>query len=70
MIKNITDQILVRMWGKGNFHSLLMELHTGAATMKFNVEYSEKGKNDYAISFSCPTSCHISYLSYSFISVK
>ena len=43
--KNSRDQVLVRMWRKGNPFALLVGMQTGAATVESSVEFHQKTKN-------------------------
>ena len=42
------QQVLVRLWRKGNPSALLVGLQTGAATMENNKEFPQKTKNGTA----------------------
>ena len=48
------------MWRKGNHHTLLVEMQTGAATMENSMEISQKIKNRNAIWSSYSTSGYLS----------
>ena len=41
----IKQQILARMWRKGNLHALLVGMQTGAATVENNTEFPLTIKN-------------------------
>jgi hypothetical protein len=40
IIKNITKNVLVRMWGKRNPHTLLVEMQASTTTLEKNMEAS------------------------------
>ena len=42
------QQVLERMWRKGNPSALLVGMQTGAATMEYNMEFPQKTKNGTA----------------------
>ena len=44
-IKNTKKQVLVRMWRKRKPRALLVEMQTGAATLKNSMEVPQKVKN-------------------------
>ena len=43
------QQVLARMWGKGNPRALLVGMHMGAATLGKSMEFPQKVKNQTAI---------------------
>ena len=43
------QQVLVRLWGKGNPSALLVGMQTGAATEENNMEFPQKTKNGTAL---------------------
>ena len=46
--KQITKQVLVRLWRKGNPSVLLVGMQTGAGTVENSLEFPEKTKNETA----------------------
>ena len=46
--KSIKQQVLVRMWRKGDPSALLVKMQTGAATMENSMEFPQKTKNGTA----------------------
>ena len=52
--------MLERLWRKGNPHSLLMGMQTGANTMENSVETSQKIRNRNPIQPSYPTTGYFS----------
>ena len=44
------QQVLERMWRKGNPSALLVEMQTGEATVENSMEFSQKTKNGTAFS--------------------
>ena len=42
------QQVLEKMWRKGNPSALLVGLHSGAATMENSMEFPQKTKNGTA----------------------
>lgn len=42
--ENNQQQTLRTMWGKGNTHSLLVELQTGTVTLEINTKIPQKAK--------------------------
>ena len=42
------QQVLARMWGKGNPRALLVGMHMGAATLGKSMEFPQKVKNQTA----------------------
>ena len=47
-LTNQKQQMLVRMWRKGNPSALLVGMQTGAATVENNMEFPQKTKNSTA----------------------
>ena len=43
--KSTNNQVLIRMWRKGNPSALLVGMQTGAATVESSVEIPQKIKN-------------------------
>ena len=44
--KLTNEQVLVRMWKKGNPSALLVGMQTGAATVENGMEFPQKTKNE------------------------
>ena len=44
--KLTNEQVLVRMWKKGNPSALLVGMQTGAATVENSMEFPQKTKNE------------------------
>ena len=44
--KLTNEQVLVRMWKKGNPRALLVGMQTGAATVENSMEFPQKTKNE------------------------
>ena len=57
-LSSIKQQVLVRMWRKGNPFALLVGMQTDAATVENSMEIPQKIKND--LPKSDPTSVNIS----------
>ena len=46
---DINEQVLERLWRKGNPSPLLVGMQTGAATVEKNMEFPQKTKNGTAL---------------------
>ena len=46
--QNTKQQVLVRLWRKGNSSALLVGMQTGAATMENSMKFPQKTKNGTA----------------------
>ena len=49
------QQVLERMWRKGNPSALLVGMQTGAATVETSMEFPKKTKNETAFQSINPT---------------
>ena len=58
--KSTKQQVLARMWRKGNPFTLLVEMQTGATTVESNMGIPQKIKNGTALWHNDPTSGNIS----------
>ena len=54
------QQVLKRMWGKGNPSALLVGMQTGAATVENRMEFPQKTKHGTTFGSSDPTAGIIS----------
>ena len=53
------QQVLARMWRKGNLHALLVGMQTGVATVENSMEVPQKVKNRFTLQSSNSTSGHL-----------
>ena len=49
-----SEQVLVRLWRKGNSYTLLLGMQTGAATVENNMECPQKTEDETAFWSSDP----------------